>query len=289
MKRINWPCFFFLALAFTGCKEDTMRIVTDGGAVPDAVTNINVDNIPGGAVISYKLPQGQDLMYVEAEYQLNSGQVQRVHTSAFSNSLKIEGFGDTSEYAVTLYSVGKGLQRSEPVVVAVHPELPPVLEVYRSLVVREDFGGISMGFVNIHQAEVTLHVEYKDSIGDWALADIFYTSQGQGKLAVRGMEPIPTTFGISVKDRWGNQSERMELELIPLYEERIPKEGFSVFNTPSDPLYHRGGPLHNLWNDKFSGGSGARDTWTLTMNGTGIPHHLTFDIDRKSTRLNSSH
>src|SRR3546814_9091967 len=67
MKRYNWPCFFFLALALTGCKEDTMRIVTDGGAVPDAVTNINVDNIPGGAVISYKLPQGQDLMYVGAE------------------------------------------------------------------------------------------------------------------------------------------------------------------------------------------------------------------------------
>src|SRR3546814_12538128 len=92
-------------------------------------------------------------MYVEAEYQLNSGQVQRVHTSAFSNSLKIEGFGDSSEYAVTLYSVGKGLQRSEPVAVAVHPELPPVLVVYRPLVVREDFGGISMGFVTIHQAE----------------------------------------------------------------------------------------------------------------------------------------
>src|SRR3546814_14183933 len=70
----------------------------------------------------------------------------------------------------------------------------------------------------------------------------------------------------------------------------------------------------------------SRDTWTRTMNGTGIPHHLTFDMgvqaklsrfvvhqrgtvaetnllysggtptlfevwgrDRKSTRLNSSH
>src|SRR3546814_18193918 len=130
-----------------------------------------------------------------------------------------------------------------------------------------------MGFVNSHQAEVNLHVEYKDSMGDWALADSFYTSQGQGKLAVRGMEPIPTTFGISVKDRWGNQSERMELELIPLYEERIPKEGFSVFNTPSDPLSLRGGPFHHPWNDNFSGGSGSRDTWTRTMYCPGLHHH----------------
>lgn len=278
MKKYNWLCLLFSALAWSGCKEEPLRIVTESGKIPELVTNIRVENIPGGAVIAYDLPAGQDLMYVEAEYQLNSGQVQRVHASAFSNMLRIEGFGDTSEYKVNLYSVGKGLKRSEPVTVTVHPKLPPVLEVYQSLVVREDFGGIAMEFLNIHQAEVTVNVEIKDSIGDWTLADIFYTSQAQGKLAVRGMEPVATSFGISVKDRWGNQSERMELELTPLYEERIPLEGFRVFNTPTDPVYHQGGPLHNLWNDRFSGGSSSRDTWTRTANGTGMPHHLTFDM-----------
>src|SRR5690606_29088203 len=146
---------------------------------------------------------------------------------------------------------GKGLKRSEPVTVTVHPKLPPVLEVYQSLVVREDFGGIAMELLNIHQAEVTVNVEIKDSIGDWTLADIFYTSQAQEKMVVLGIEGVAKRFRMWVQYRWGNQPERMELDMTPLYEERIPLEGMRVINTTTDPVDHQGGPLHNLWNDRF--------------------------------------
>lgn len=267
-----------LLLLSVSCKEELNGITNIEGTTPAPVAEVVVTNTPGGATISYNLPPGDDLLYVEAEYKLSSGLVQRVQSSRHNNSLKIEGFGDINAYDVNLYSVGKTLQRSQPVVVSIKPLPPPVWEVYESLAVNADFGGLTMGFENVHQAEVTIAVEKKDSLGDWILAEMFYTSQRNGILSLRGLEAEPSAFRLYVRDRWGNQSDQNELILTPLYEERIPKEGIREYRTPTDPLYHNNRPLNILWNDNLVGGSSSSNTWMRTANGTGTPHHFTFEM-----------
>lgn len=278
MNKYIWISLCGLFLLSIGCKEELRSIINTEGAIPGPVTDVVTTNTAGGATISYSLPPGDDLLYVEAEYKLSSGLVQRIQSSRHNNLLEIEGFGDINAYDINLYSVGKTLKRSQPVVVTINPLPPPIWDVYESLDVQADFGGLTMDFENIHQAEVTIAVEKKDSLGDWALAEMFYTSQRSGKLSVRGMEAEPSAFRIYVRDRWGNQSDQEELSLTPLYEERIPKEGFREYKTPTDPLYHGSIPLSNLWNDKLTGGSSAGDSWMRTRNGTGTPHHFTFDM-----------
>jgi len=261
-----------------GCKEELRSLINENGVVPVPITDVVATNTAGGAIISYKLPPGDDLLYVEAEYTLSSGLIQRIQSSRHSSSLEIEGFGDVNSYDIKLYSVGKSLKRSEPVVVSVQPLPPPIWDVYESLVIQADFGGLTLDFENLNQAEVTIAVEKKDSLGDWALAEMFYTSQRSGKLSLRGMEAEPSEFRVYVRDRWGNQSEQEVVSLTPLYEERIPKEGFREFRTPTDPIYFGSVRLSNLWNDKLTGGSSSSDSWMRTQNGTGTPHHFTFDM-----------
>ena len=62
------------AMAFMlGCEEDLKEPLFQDSDVPGPVTSPVVENLPGAAVITYGLPQDQDLLYVKAEYDLPSG------------------------------------------------------------------------------------------------------------------------------------------------------------------------------------------------------------------------
>lgn len=45
---------------------------------PGVVSEIKVKNIPGGAVISYQLPDNPDIMYVRARYKVGQGKKWRL-------------------------------------------------------------------------------------------------------------------------------------------------------------------------------------------------------------------
>src|SRR5690606_35032181 len=116
----------------SGCKEDS-EISNAGGPAPKQVTDIRVLNTPGGAEISYNHPKDKQLLYVQAEVESSQGKIRTAKSSFYTNSVHIEGLPDTTEYQVKLYSVGKNNKFSEPIVVTIKPETPPVQAVYRSL------------------------------------------------------------------------------------------------------------------------------------------------------------
>lgn len=86
---------------------------------PQNVTGVQVQNTPGGALLTYTLPDDEDLLYVKATFILNNGQRSEVKSSVYTNILELQGFGDTNERLVTLVSVDRSQNESEPLEVKV--------------------------------------------------------------------------------------------------------------------------------------------------------------------------
>ncbi|MCH5687694.1 DUF4959 domain-containing protein [Niabella sp. W65] len=60
--------------------------------------------------------------------------------------MTLEGFGDTSEQEVQLYTVSRAEQISAPVTVKIKPLTPPVLKVRNSLETQTSFGAFLLLF-----------------------------------------------------------------------------------------------------------------------------------------------
>lgn len=264
---------------YTSCSEEVLKPIDDSqAAAPEKVFNVQVENLSGEVKISYSVPKGPSLLYVEAECEMAEGRISRTKSSYYNNSLNIAGFGDSKEYEVKLYSVGRNLKRSEPVIIKVTPLDPPIWNIYESLEVVEDFGGLSIDFKNQTEADVSVVVERLDSTNNWITAETFYTNLKEGKLAVRGLEAKKQPFRIFVNDRWGNQSEVLNVELIPLYEEELNYANFKEHKMPNDPAPFGANRVHFLWNDNLTGSASGSGGWYRTANGSGVPNQITIDM-----------
>ncbi len=85
-------------------KVDTPAPLDKDKGAPSQVTNVKVENLPGAAKITYRLPNDAKLLYVKAECMIN-GRMVEAKSSPYNNELLIEGFGNAGEAEVNLYSV----------------------------------------------------------------------------------------------------------------------------------------------------------------------------------------
>ena len=103
MKSYIMVLHLVLIFLSIGCKEDdNIRPFgkdVEAGA-PGVVSEIKVKNIPGGAVISYQLPDNPDIMYVRARYKVGQGKEMEARASVYANELTVNGFGDMNEHEV---------------------------------------------------------------------------------------------------------------------------------------------------------------------------------------------
>src|SRR5690606_27495008 len=91
-------------LPFSSCEPvDLRNPLENDSKAPGVLTNIEVENLPGGATISYALPDDKDILYVVADYEIRKGVAYDVKSSYYNNSVTVSGFGTTDEYAVNLY------------------------------------------------------------------------------------------------------------------------------------------------------------------------------------------
>lgn len=281
MKKIHYLCLL-ICIAVMGCQEEELGPAVKDGSAPASISNINIENLPGGAKITYDVPADPNLSYIEAEYIASNGKLANVRASHYTNELVIEGLGSTEDKEVRLYSVGKNEKRSEPITTVIQPLTPPITGVYFSLNVIEDFGGISIDYVNEYRANIAIIVMTKDDMGDDVVADIHYTSREAGRFSIRGFSDDPREFTIQIRDKWENFSEKLSLTLTPLYEMELDKARFREVRLPTDaPHWNNAVLMSHLWSNSLEGGSAASNrgtAWYRTANGSGIPHHFTFEL-----------
>jgi len=274
----NYKFYFsigILLLTIFACKEDKHFPVENDKISPAPVTNLVAESLSGGAKLSYTLPDDPDLLYVVAEFEIQKGNIRRVKASSYDNSLTINGFGDTLTHKVMLYSIDRSENRSAPVIIDVVPLSPPVKETYKSLIVAPDFGGITLSFTNLSEANIVIHVLTKDSLGDWITVENYYTKNRQGSYSTRGFEAVETQFAIFISDRWNNRSDTAKYVLTPLFEEKVDKSKFKIYDMPTDNKgVHMSAAysIDKIWDEKFS------DPCYHSKPGSGKPQWFTFDM-----------
>lgn len=278
MKIIKSIIPVLLLLAVYSCAEEVLKPINDDDRMPGLISNIEVENLSGAVKLSYDLPVGTSLLYVEAEVNMGNGRVVKKNSSFYQNTLMIEGFGQAKEYEVSLYSVGRNLKKSEPITIKVNPLEPPVNKIFQSLEILEDFGGMSISFVNETEAEVSIAVDMLNPEGEWNTIETFYTKQQSGTLAVRGLEAVASTFRIYVNDRWGNKSDVLETQLTPIFEQEMDYSKFIAMSLANDPEPFGANRIPFLWNNNLSGTASGSGGWYRTANGTPMPTQITIDM-----------
>lgn len=273
MKKLY---FLVPLLVLFGCQKAEREVpVSADDVAPGVVSHIKVVDTPGGATISYSLPDSKSLLYVLAEYSIHGGDTLQKKSSYYNNSLSVEGFPDTNTYDVTLYAVSRGDKRSAPTTVKIKPLTPPVISVFRSLSLRQTFGGVNVQFLNPSEADVKINVLTPDSLGDLYTADIFYTKRDSGSFSSRGFDSVMRKFGVFVRDRWNNYSDTLYADIKPLYEQEIDKSKFKGVPLPNDSYKPH---LDDGFPDLWDGITDVGNPVFHTIPNTGMPQSFTFDL-----------
>ncbi len=242
------------------------------GTPPGPVADVVVKNTPGGAILTYKLPADEDLLYVKATFTLKDGVPSEVRSSMYTDTLKIAGFGDTTPREVTIVAVDRSRNESSPVKVTINPLEPPVISIYNSLDLEADFGGVRAYWSNPGRAEVSIVILKEDNNKEYVPIETFYTSVAEGDGAKRGMDTIPGNFAIYAQDRWENRSEMKKFTLTPIYETQFDRLKFKAVILPNDEKAAWGWVLTRLFD-------GNKNSGFHTGNGTGRwPHAFTVDL-----------
>lgn len=263
-----------ITLLFNRCEESERGQYPIDSLPPNEVILINVENIPGGAILSYRIPEDDDLLYVKALYKLDDGSETEQKVSSYSNEIKIVGLGRSHEVEVKLIAVDRSRNESKPLVVKTFPLDSPIHSTFESLVVADDFGGIRLNWTNYTGSDMVVCVNTPNEKGELVSARNFYTNSRIGSGNVRGYESAERFFEIYVRDIWGNHSDTLKGVFKPLFEEEL-KEGIKRWNPSGIPYkaYLETYSIEKMWD-------GNINTRYLVQTG-GFPYSFTFDLGKK--------
>jgi len=223
----------FAAVALVSCQEESIGSIPLDSIAPGVVTDVKVENIPGGANISYTMPDDEDLLYVKAVYKLESGKDASVMTSMYGDTLKIRGFAHERSVDVKIISCDRSGNQSAPVIATINPKRSPIFDIMESLKAIQTFGGVQMSWENATKEAVAVTLLRK--VGS-RFEDVitYYSDSRAAKQSARGLENEETEFGVFIKDRWDNYTDTTTFILTPLFEEQFPVGTYKKYKLAGD-------------------------------------------------------
>jgi hypothetical protein len=250
MKR--FIIYFLLSsfISLCGCEEEYVGQYPVDNVAPGKITNISVENFPGGSSITYNLPEEKDLLCVKARYTLQDGRKMEQSASAYLNKVTLKGFGKMIKTTVDLVTIDKSHNESQPVRVEIEPLDSPIYEVFESLEYFESFGGLKLSWNNINKEVVVLGLLIKNEDGDYQEIETIYSSLENMNTSIRGLEAEETEFGFYFRDSYDNYTDTIYDVLTPFFEEELDKSRFRAFPLPDGvSLYGSSYPMTKLWDE----------------------------------------
>lgn len=257
--------------------------------IPTEVTVSGVKAIPGGAVIKVTIPDDENLKGVVAEYERH-GVTVNTKISRYVDSLVVEGFADTKEHIVNLYSFNVNEERSAAVPVTITPDPPAITTVAYS--VAESFGGVKVHIEkNTSKANLAICILRDSDLSDmgkplnqmkWVEVTTLFTASEDIFLSRRGIEPEEAIFGVYLRDHWGNVSDTTVTVLTPIEEIQLDPSKFRNANLSDDncPSYNESQyPVSALWDGS---GLSAIPHFFVSMPEGPSPTWLTIDLGVKA-------
>lgn len=276
MKNTVLLISILLAFCVMACKEEEpIGQAPVDGVAPGEITNTEVKNVPGGAIIYYQPPRDEDLLYVKAMYTLKEGGVSEVRSSLYSDSLFVQGFGDTLQREVKIVAVDRSNNESQPATVTIQPLEAPVVTIGKTLRLVPDFGGVHAYWQNPTRAEISVVLLAEDNNKEYAPLETFYSAAREGDAAKREMDTIPMNFRIYVQDRWENKSTPLDYTYTPIFERKLDRLKFKEVRLPNDIQTIVGGwSIPAIWDD-ITGNSGNGLASEINQP---WPHAFTIDL-----------
>ena len=254
--RKHLSIVILLPLLLAACQEDYIGQYPTDNVAPAAVSNVRVDNQQGKVVLYYDLPDVSDLLGVKAKYvSPTTGEATEMFSSAYVNSLTINGFGKSTKVPVSLVTLDTSYNESDPVTVEVEPLPSPIYDIVESLSVFESFGGLKLTWDNELREGIALCVLTKNAEGVFEEIETFYSTGPHPLYTVRGLDAEETEFGFYCKDYYGNQTETVYKTLTPLFEEKLDKSKFkqNYLNTTKFPFHSYGGKsMTKMWDNTYN-------------------------------------
>jgi len=245
---------------------------------PGEVSNISVESTNGGAVISYDLPQDEDLHYIRAVYTNSQGNEVYKVASYYNTSIEVDGFNDTLSHDITLFAVDRSNNQSDGVTVSVTPLVSHIHIVKENLTLEAALGGVEVTWQNpvAKQVFVYLYIEDESTTEERILSS---SLMNETKI-VRGLDSVNYDISIVVEDFNGNKTDRVFKETIkPLFEEKISKDSWKLVPSLSADGNIYEGVTTNFWDDVIDRAGDPSDNSYFIIHRDNNGGTLTYPLD----------
>ena len=242
MKKLLFLTILFFA-ASSCSKQD------DGNTTPPSVLTVDsVTPTNGGGIISYTLPNDDDILYVRAEYTNSNGVDVSRASSSYNNSIEIDGLNQTTALTITLYVVDENYNQSTPIYVELVPLESFIYLVQESIEVNTDLGGFRITWENIQSKTVYVFVHINNGIEEEIR--ILSSNNSSESIAVRGLPSEEITISTRIEDFDENSTTLEEKgTLTPLFEQVIDKSTWTLVASQSVNGNAWEGASVNFWDD----------------------------------------
>lgn len=270
-RYLKWIVFAFIICS---CSEKQLEPISDSLGKPGIVTEVTVEAIPGGAVISYRIPESEDILAVKGVYTLADGKEHTTTASFYDNKLVIQGYNDVEQHDVELYAVNRAQEISDPVKVSFQPLESSLSKIAKTVSIISDFGGAQFNWKNEDRAPVTMEFLAQDSVGLMQVMKIITTQSDSSRQSLRGYAPEPRLFATIIRDNFGNASDTIyppQGMIIPLFEEKLDKRKMNVMKLTNDASFTNWEGMDNYLIDD------DHDTFGHSANSS-LPASFTVDL-----------
>jgi hypothetical protein len=210
------------------CVEKELIPISESTGKPGVVTEISSVRTPGGAIISYRIPNDANVLSVKAVYTISNGKTLEASASFYGNQLELEGFTDTLEHEALLYTINRAQELSEPAIAKFRPMESPINKAIKTVTIESDFGGARYSWINEYRKPLTFEILTQDSTTKaMQIVRIVSSMIDTTSYTVRGYSVVPQKFGMLISDNFGNISDTIYPQggkLTPLFEQKLDKK-----------------------------------------------------------------
>jgi len=270
-----------LTAVMGSCTESQYGQTPTDAIAPGPLTVTSVESLPGGAKITYNLPDETDMSYVKGVYTVD-GVRKEVRASVYNNFVVIEGLGSVNPVEVTLTVVDHSENASTAVVKTITPGTPPIQKVFESLQLFPDFGGISIKWKDEDGAQMGFTVFADRWLNDTLEeGETKFFTDKDGSYTFRGYDDAKRRYAVQIRDVYGNLSELKEGEFAPYFEHEFDQTSFAAVWLPGDNnTVSSSRPLELCWNGN------RYDLWHTSNLATiteTTPQTITIDLLSQAT------
>ena len=238
------PILLLLISIVVSCESEDKKDTTP----PGELTITSTEATYGGAIISYTLPNDDDILYVRADYTNGKGKAVFRTVSKHVNQIEVSGFVVEEDVTVSLTVIDENQNKSKAVEHEIRPLQSFIYLVQESIEIVPDLGGVQVSWENIEEKTVFIYLHIAD--GDEEETRILSSSNATENIFVRGLEAKELGFSTKVEDFDGNITSLIEEGYYtPLFEEKINKDTWAlVSNLSIDGNAYEGATV-NFWDD----------------------------------------